>query len=78
MISNLQWQGNSKKMYDSILKSIPLLFRSSINNNIEKWIYKNNIKIITEDIVFKAVDDIAPFDLANKRIKPELQKLRKN
>lgn len=75
-LQNLDWQGNSKAMYDAILKAIPYLFRGAIKRNIETWVVQNNIRTVTEDLVFQAVNEIAPADLARNRIIPELNKLR--
>ena len=75
-LDKLEWQGNSKQMYHAIFKEIPPLFAGSVKKRIIDWIIKNNIRIVTEDIVFKAVKDIAPAGLANHRIIPELKKLR--
>lgn len=75
-INDLEWQGNSLAMYKAILNAVPSFFRGNANNNIRNWILKNNIKIVTEDTVFQAVDAIAPANIANNRIKPELEKMR--
>ena len=75
-IDDLEWEGNSLSMYKAILNAVPSFFRGSVNNNIKNWIVKNNIKIVTEELVFKAVDEIAPANIANSRIKPELEKMR--
>lgn len=74
-MDSLEWQGNSKLMYRQILSVVPSLFVSTVNSSIQKWIIQNNIKVITEDIVFKAVNEIAPNNMS-KKIIPELQKLR--
>lgn len=75
-LNNLEWKDNSFNMYKAILNAAPSFFRGGINNSIENWIYKNKISIVTEDLVFKAVDEIAPANIANNMIKPELNKLR--
>jgi hypothetical protein len=75
-MNELEWQGNSKAMVQGILNATPSFFRGTVKNRIQKWVSKNNIKVVTEDIVFKAVDEIAPYDLANSKIKPELMKMR--
>lgn len=75
-MQNLTWQGNSKAMYEAILKGVPSMFRGNIKRSIVKWVVRNNISIVTEDLVFQAVKEIAPADLARKRILPELEKLR--
>lgn len=76
LINDLEWTGNSKKMYDAILREVPFIFAASVKKSIEHWIVKNDIHVVTEDLVFKAVDDIAPKNLAENRIKPALEKLR--
>lgn len=75
-LENLTWKDNSRKMYEAILNGVPFLFVGGVKRNIAEWIKRNNISIVTEDIVFMAVDDIAPEKLANGKIKPELEKLR--
>ena len=76
-MENLEWQGNSKAMVQAILNAVPSLFRGKVQKSIQSWVIKNNIKVVTEDIVFKAVDDIAPVGMANNRIKPELMKMKR-
>jgi len=75
-INDVEWQGNSFNMYKAILNAVPSFFRGNVNNSIKNWISKNNISVVTEDLVFKAVDDIAPSNIANNRIKPELIRLK--
>ena len=74
-LNNLQWQGNSRKMYVGILRAVPSLFVGSVNRSIINWVLKNNIKVVTEDVVFRAVNEIAPPNLAYK-IKRELMKYK--
>lgn len=73
---NLEWQGNSRKMYEAILRAVPPLFAGSVRKTIMRWLVQHQIKVVTEELVFQAVDEIAPRDLANKKIKPGLEKLR--
>lgn len=75
-IQNLEWKGNSRAMYNAVLGAVPSLFRGAVKKNIAAWVVQNNINIVTEDLVFKAVNEIAPADLARNRIIPELNKLR--
>ncbi|MDR1736663.1 MAG: hypothetical protein LBR85_07345 [Oscillospiraceae bacterium] len=76
ILDSLEWRGNSRAMYEEILKNVPSLFAGRVKRDIAAWAVKNNIHTVTEDIVFRAVDEIAPADMANKRIKPALEKLR--
>ena len=75
-MDDLQWQGNSRKMYEAVINEIPAFFRGSVRRSIVKWIEQNEIHTVTEDLIFRAVDEIAPADLAEKRIKPGLEELR--
>ncbi len=72
----LTWHGNSREMMRAVLNEIPAFFRGPIKRQIKEWVIKNKISTVTEDLVFKAVDDIAPRDMAEKRIKPGLEKMR--
>jgi len=75
VMNNLEWQGNSKRMYQEILNAVPSLFAGRIKNSIASWIVRNNIQIVTEDVVFQAVSEIAPPNIASK-MKSELEKLK--
>lgn len=75
-LQNLKWQGNSRAMYGAILNGVPPMFRGSVKRSIVKWVVQHQISVVTEELVFQAVNEIAPPDLARKRILPELEKLR--
>ena len=72
----LTWEDNSKLMYDSILNEIPAFLRAGIYSSIKNWLLKNDISVVTEDVIFKAVNDIAPSNIANNMILPKLEKLK--
>lgn len=74
-MDNIKWQGNSKKMYEAVLAETPPIYKEIVKKRIEEWIAKNNIRVVTEDLVFKAVDDMTPSNYA-KMIKSELEKLK--
>lgn len=74
-MKDLEWQGNSRKMYQAILNQVPSFFAGSVRSSIFNWIVKNNIRVVTEELVFKAVREIAPPSLAGS-IEPQLEKLR--
>ncbi|SHI09678.1 hypothetical protein [Sporanaerobacter acetigenes] len=60
IMENLNWEGNSKAMYDAIIAAIPTLYRAGIKKKIGIWIEKHNIQDVTEDMVLKVVDEMAP------------------
>jgi len=74
-INSLTWQGNSRRMMNAVLNEVPFFFRGSVEKSISNWAAKNQVKIVTEELVFRAVDDIAPAGMAAD-IKRRLQPLR--
>ncbi|EPY2276688.1 hypothetical protein ACXAT3_001411 [Clostridium sporogenes] len=66
ILNNLKWEGNSKRMYEVILKAVPKLFQGSIKRLVANWIINHKVEVITEDIVFQAVEDMAPSEAKNK------------
>ena len=76
LLNSLEWQGNSRKMYEAIINGVPFFLAGSVKSSIINWLQKNNVHTVTEELVFKAVDEIAPANIANNMIKPELNKMR--
>ncbi len=76
IFDSLKWEGNSRIMLDAVMKEIPPFFRGGVQRSIADWLKKNNLSVVTEDDVFRAVRDIAPRGLAENRIIPGLEKLR--
>ncbi|MBO0573532.1 hypothetical protein EXQ42_00720 [Clostridium botulinum] len=66
ILNNLKWEGNSKRMYEVILKAVPKLFQSSIKRMVANWIINHKVEVVTEDIVFQAVEDMVPSEAKNK------------
>lgn len=64
ILRSLTWQGNSQKMYRAILNQIPVFLRGSIQHKIVQFLKAKNTSIVTEPLVFEAVQAIAPPDLA--------------
>ncbi|GAA0736063.1 hypothetical protein [Clostridium oceanicum] len=75
MLNKLTWEGNSKMMYKTILKHVPKILQGGIERLVENWVSNNNVKVVTEDIVFKVVKEVAPKQAKEKLI-PELNKMR--
>jgi len=76
IINDLEWQGNSRKMYEAIINGVPFFLAGNVKSSIANWLQKNKVHTVTEELVFKAVDEIAPANIANNMITPELNKLR--
>ena len=75
-LQHLVWLENSRAMYVAIQNGVPPLFSGSVQKSIAKWVAENNMRVITEEVVFQAVREIAPPALARDRILPELEKLK--
>lgn len=65
-MDNLDWQGNSRAMYDAIIDAMPPLFKAAVKKKVSVWIDKYNIKTITEDDVIETVRDYAPEEYREK------------
>ena len=74
-LNDLEWQGNSKQMYQAVLNEVPRFFKGMVQRSIIDWVLKNKVESVTEDIIFMAVDDIASGGLAEK-IKTGLEKYK--
>lgn len=65
-MDNLNWEGNSKAMYDAIIDAMPPLFKAAVKKKISVWIDKYNIETVTEEDVIKTVKDYAPKEYTEK------------
>ena len=74
-LNSLQWQGNSKDMYKAVLSAVPPFFSGTVQKSIINWVKKNDIHTVTEQLVFKAVNEIAPTQMASS-ITSGLQKFK--
>ncbi len=75
ILNKLTWEGNSKMMYERILKHVPKILQGGIERLVENWVSNNHVKVVTEDTVFKVVEEVAPKPAKEKLI-PELNKMR--
>lgn len=65
-INNINWEGNSKAMYDAIIDAMPPLFRAAVKKKVNVWIDKYKIEKVTEEDVIKTVQDYAPKEYKEK------------
>lgn len=71
VIDTLKWEGNSQKMYKTIMEAVPSLFKGTVKHEIEKWLVKNKVTEIKEEFVLKAFKEKAPKVMWEK-ISPQL------
>ena len=72
----LTWHDNSRAMMDAVIAGTPAFFRGLIRAKIQQWAQEQNLAVVEETTVFRAVEELAPPDMADHRIKPELENLR--
>jgi hypothetical protein len=76
LLDSLEFRGNSHAMLQTVMQGTPVFFRSVLRDKINGWIRVNNVTVVTEETVFKAVHDLAPPGLARSRIIPALEEMR--
>lgn len=59
-IEDLTWEGNSKKMYDEIVNSLPPMFKAAVKKKFEVWVNQKNETHITEWNIKHTIEKYAP------------------
>lgn len=61
-MTDFSWEGNSKKIYDTIVSMIPLPFRKISEKNLTKALVSKTGEdgTITEDIIIGCVKEVTP------------------
>ena len=59
-LEDIQWMGNSKKMYDDIMTALPLLYRAAVKKKFEVLVNQNQKKAIHEIDIKEAIEEYAP------------------
>lgn len=75
VLDNLTWQGNSKKMYSLVMGEVPSIFKSLVRHEIEDWIIKNKVQVVTEELCLKMFKEKAPKGMIDK-LSPKLENLK--
>ncbi|HEY5585984.1 MAG TPA: hypothetical protein VIK78_16020 [Ruminiclostridium sp.] len=75
VLDNVTWKGNSKKMYKFILEAVPSIFKSTIRHEVEDWLVKNKVEIVTEDLVIKMFKEKASKAMFQK-LAPQLDSMK--
>ncbi|PYG87312.1 hypothetical protein LY28_02217 [Ruminiclostridium sufflavum DSM 19573] len=74
-LDNVNWKGNSQKMFKIILEAVPPMFKSTVKHEVEAWISKNNVSEVTEELVLQAFKEKAPKPMWNKLF-PQLDAMK--
>lgn len=74
-LDDVTWKGNSKKMYKVIMAAVPSIFKSMIKHEVENWLVKNSVTVITEELLLKMFYEKAPKGIA-KKVGPALEELK--
>lgn len=75
ILDNLTWQGNSKKMFMLVMGAVPSLFKSLVKREIEDWLVKNKVQVVTEELCLKMFKEKAPKGMIDK-LNPKLESLK--
>lgn len=75
VLENLTWEGNSKKMFALVMDAVPSIFSGLVKHEIEDWIVKNNVKVVTEELCLKMFKEKAPKGMIEK-LTPKLESLK--
>ena len=75
VLDNVTWKGNSKKMYKTILEAVPSMFKSTIKHQVEDWLIKNKVDVVTEVLVIKMFKEKAPKGIWDK-VSPKLESMK--
>lgn len=59
-LKDLQWTGNSHKMYEEILKQLPPMYRAAVNKKFEVWANQKQTDTITEWNILHTLEKYAP------------------
>ncbi|NLC03211.1 MAG: hypothetical protein GX787_02895 [Tissierellia bacterium] len=59
-LSDLTWEGNSKKMYDEIIDSLPPMFKAAVNKKFEVWANQKGESNIKEWNIKHTLEKYAP------------------
>lgn len=74
-LDNVKWEGNSKKMYQTILDAVPSLFKSTVIHEVNSWLVKNSVDVITEELILKMFKEKAPKAMWQK-VNPKLESMK--
>lgn len=59
-ISDVEWQGNSKIMYEEILQNLPAIYRGAVNKKFEAWLNQNQTNVVKEWNIKHTLEKYAP------------------
>lgn len=75
VLDNLTWEGNSKKMFKLVLDAVPSIFLGLVKHEIEDWLVKNKVTVVTEELCIQMFKEKAPKGMIEK-LTPKLESLK--
>lgn len=75
VLDKLTWQGNSKKMFKLVMDNVPSIFMGLVRHEIEDWIIKNKVQVVTEELCLKMFKEKAPKGMIDK-LSPKLESMK--
>ncbi|NLC72612.1 MAG: hypothetical protein GX684_02415 [Ruminococcaceae bacterium] len=65
-ISELEWTGNSKQMFDKIMESLPPMYRAAVRKKFEVWANQKQQTVINEWNIKHTLEKYAPKEYQEK------------
>ena len=59
-ISDLNWEGKSKEMYDAILSAAPGFMKQKAEEGFKEWVEKKGIDTMTEALIEEHIKETVP------------------
>lgn len=75
VLETLTWEGNSKKMFALVMDAVPSIFSGLVKHEIEDWLVKNKVKVVSEELCLKMFKEKAPKGMIEK-LTPKLESLK--
>lgn len=65
-LEDLKWEGNSKQMYEEILKNLPPMYRAAVKKKFEVWANQKGADTISEWNIKHTLEKYAPKNYQEK------------
>lgn len=65
-MEDLTWEGNSEKMYDEIINSLPPMFKAAVKKKFEVWVNQKGETNIKEWNIKHTLEKYAPAQYRDK------------
>jgi len=60
MFENINWEDNSRSMFEKLISSAPPFIRDKAQNGFEAWLKRKGITTVTEDLIEACIMESVP------------------